>query len=95
MPSRTALMACALVLGTLATTAALAGNPYGGFGPGDADTQQIGTAPDTGGPTPDADQTLPWLRQQSRDQQATYDGAQQDAVEQGNDGTETDDESGH
>jgi hypothetical protein len=87
-------MACALVLGTLATTAALAGDPYGGYGPGDADTQQIGTAADTGAPTPDADQTLPWLRQQSQDQQTTYDGAQQGAAE-GDDGTAADDEAGH
>ena len=73
MTIRTALMACALVLGTLAAiTAAHAGDPYGGFGPGDSNTQETGSDADAGGSTPAADQTLPWLQQQSQNQPDTY-----------------------
>jgi hypothetical protein len=100
MPIRIALIACALVLGTLATvTSASAGDPYGGFGPSDTDTQEIGSDPNTGGATPDDSQNMESIQQQTQDQQDTYGsaGSQQDAVEQGEDnqGADNDVEDGH
>jgi hypothetical protein len=94
MPIRTALTVCALMLGTLAAiTGASAGDPYGGFGPSDAGTQPTSPDPVTEGSTPAADQTLPWLQQQSQNQPDTYgDGLQQGAVD---DGSDVDDASGH
>ena len=96
MPIRTALAACVLVLGTLATvTSASAGDPYGGFGPSsDTATQEIGSDPDNVTPAPDDQQTLPWLQQQSQDQQDSYGnaGEQQGSADNGYD---MDDEGGH
>jgi hypothetical protein len=92
MPIRTALGVCALVLGLSATTAR-AGDNYGGFGPDDTNTQETGSDADAGGSTPSADQTLPWLQQQSQNQPDAYgDGLQQGAVD---DGSDVDDASGH
>ena len=96
MPIRTALAAYVLVLGTLATvTSASAGDPYGGFGPNsDTATQAIGSEPDNSAPAPDDQQTLPWLQQQSQDQQDSYGnaGEQQGSADNGYD---MDDEGGH
>ena len=98
MPIRIALMACVLAFGTLATTTAYAGE-YGGFGPSDTDTQEIGSDPNTGGATPDDYQNMESIQQQTQDQQDTYGsaGSQQDAVEQGegNQGEDNDVEDGH
>ena len=71
MPIRSALIACVLVLGTLAAvTSASAGDPYGGFGPSsDTATQEIGSDPGNDSPPTTDDQTLPWQQQQSQDQQ--------------------------
>ena len=102
MSIRGTLVACAFASASLAT-AAFAGDVYGGFGPGDTDTQVIGSDPETGGATPQDEQTMQSIQQQTQDQKDTYggDGAQQDAVQQGDaaeegdDGSEADDESGH
>ena len=93
MPIRTALMACVLAFKTLATTAAYAGE-YGGYGGNDTDTQEIGSDPNTGAPTPEDYQNMESIQQQIQDQKDTYGsaGSQQDAVEQGED---TDVEDGH
>jgi hypothetical protein len=46
MPIRTVLMACVLALrGLPAITAAYAGDPYGGFGPSDGASQEVGSNP--------------------------------------------------
>ncbi len=77
------------------SASASAGDPYGGFGPSErAATQEIGSDPDNAAPAPDDDQTLPWLQQQSQNQQDSYSGAwdQQGAVD---DGSDMDDASGH
>jgi hypothetical protein len=96
MPIRTALMACVLLLGTLAAvTSASAGDPYGGFGPSiDTATQELGSDPGNDSPPTNDDQTLPWIQQQSQDQQDSYDnaGAQQGSADNGYD---MDDEGGH
>jgi hypothetical protein len=64
-----------------------------GFGPSDAGTQPTSPDPVTEGSTQAADQTLPWLQQQSQNQPDTYgDGLQQGAVD---DGSDVDDASGH
>ena len=94
MPIRTALMACALVLGiSLTITAASAGEHYGGFGPSEPATQDAGSAPDQEATAPDDNQTLPWLQQQSQNQPGNKGGEwdQQGAA----DGSDIDDASGH
>lgn len=94
MPVRAALVGCVLLLGTLATmTAANAGDGYGGFGPSDSGSQEIGSNPINAEPAGDESQPLPWLQQQSQSQPDNY-GAwdQQGAVD---DGSDVDDASGH
>jgi hypothetical protein len=88
-------MACALLFGTLATTAASAGDPYGGFGPnGDTAKQEIGSDSDNGSLPMNDDQTLPWIQPQSGDQQDVYGS---EATQQGSPDTgyDMDDEGGH
>ena len=96
MQIRTALVACVLVLGTLAAiTSASAGDNYGGFGPSaGTETQEIGSSPNNGVAPLDNGETLPWLQPQSQHQQDTYgsEGAQQGALDNGYD---MDDEGGH
>lgn len=94
MPIRTALMVCVLVFGTLATVITASAGEYGGFGPSDTDTQEIGSDPDTGGPTPEDYQNMESIQQQIQDQKDTYgsEGSQQDAVEEED---PNDDEGGH
>jgi hypothetical protein len=95
MTIRTALAGCALAFATLAAgTAAYAGDPYGGFGPSETGTQEIGSDPDQGGPTPDAYQTLPWLQQQSQSQQDSH-GGEWDQQGAASDEYDMDDEGGH
>jgi len=51
MPTKTILLAAALLLGTLSSiSVAIAGDPYGGFGPGGTDTQAAGSDPNAGVP---------------------------------------------
>jgi len=96
MPIRTALVACALMFGTLSAIAAAdAADNYGGFGPSaGTETQEIGSNPNNAVPPPNSDQPLPWLQQQSQHQQDTYggEGTQQGAVEEED---PNDDEDGH
>ena len=97
MPIRTALMACVLVLGTLATvTSASAGDPYGGFGPSsDTATQEIGSDPGNDSPRRrPTTRPCPGIQQQSQDQQDSYGnaGEQQGSADNGYD---MDDEGGH
>jgi hypothetical protein len=73
MTIRMVLMGCALSFATLASgTAAFAGDPYGGFGPGPSDPggQETVTdpSPDPAIGVPTLDQTLPWLQPQSQNQ---------------------------
>jgi hypothetical protein len=94
MPIRTALMACALVLGiSLTITAASAGEPYGGLGPSEPATQDAGSAPDQEETAPDDNHTLPWLQQQRQNQPGNQGGEwdQQGAA----DVSDIDDASGH
>lgn len=91
MTIRIALGACALALG-LSAGPAHAGDPYGGFGPGDSNAQETGSDANADVSAPSADQ-LPWLQQQSQNQPDTYgDGLQQGAAD---DGSDADDASGH
>ena len=95
MPIRNALAACALVFGILSvSTPANAGDNYGGFGPSETDTQEIGSDPDTGAPAPADDQNTESIEQQTQGQQDIYgsEGGQQGAVEEEN---PNDDEDGH
>jgi hypothetical protein len=92
MPKRTMLLVSALILGAAsAISAANAGDPYGGFGPSDTDTQATGSDPSADVPTP-GDQNMGTGQQP--DQTGSYgnDGSAQGADE-GNE--ELDDESGH
>ncbi len=93
MPIRTALVACVLALGGLPTIAAYAGDPYGGFGPSDSASQEVGSNQINAAPAPDDSQPLPWLQQQSQiqpDNSGAWD--QQGPVD---DGSDIDDASGH
>ncbi len=83
MPIRTALVACVFAFATAITTVFAADN-YGGFGPSETDTQEIGSDPDTGAPAPDDYQNMESIEQQMQDQQDIYgsEGAQQGAVEE-------------
>ena len=100
MPIRIALVMC--LLGSFAAvTSASAGDPYGGFGPGGTatpqittDTPQITTDPAAVAPAPDNYQALPWLQQQSQNQQNNY-GAEwnEQSVQSGE--YDMDDEGGH
>lgn len=95
MTIRTALVVCALAFTTLsAGTAAYAGDPYGGFGPSEPSTQETDSNPDQGGSTQGDYQVLPWLQQQSQNQQDSSGGAwdQQGAASPEYD---MDDEGGH
>jgi hypothetical protein len=96
MPIRIALMACVLLLGTAAAViSASAGDNYGGFGPSaDAPTQEIGSYPDNSSPPPNDGQALPWLQQQSGEQQDSY-GAQWDQQGAASGEYDMDDEGGH
>ena len=95
MTIRTALAGCVLAFATLAGgTAALAGDPYGGFGPSVTATPEANAgAADAG--APNVDQTLPWLQPQSQSQQENDSGEwyQQRAAQ--DDGSDIDDASGH
>ena len=95
MPARSALTACVLVLGGLSTiSAADAGEPYGGLGPSDSGSQEVGSNPvDAAPPAQEDAQPLPWLQQQSQNQpdnSGAWD--QQGGVD---DGSDADDASGH
>ena len=95
MQIRTALVACVLVLGTLAAiVSASAGDNYGGFGPSNIDTQEIGSDPDIGGPAPEDYQSMETIQPQGEAQQDIYgsESAQQGADDNGYD---MDDEGGH
>jgi hypothetical protein len=77
MTIRTALVACAGALAILAAgTAAYGADPYGGFGPGPSEPapQETGADPAQAGSTPEANQVLPWLQQQSQSQPESYSG---------------------
>ena len=95
MQIRTALVACVLVLGTLAAiTSASAGDNYSGFGPSaGTETQEIGSSPDNEVAPLDNGETLPWLQPQSQHQQDVYsvEGEQPAASEE----YDMDDEGGH
>lgn len=96
MTIRTALVACAVALATLAAaTAAYAGDPYGGFGPSESAPKVPDSGSAQGGGTADVYQTLPWLQQPSQSQPENYGGEwyQQRAVQ--DDGSAIDDASGH
>jgi len=95
MTIRTALVTCAVALATLvATAAAYAGDPYGGFGPSQAHTPEVGADPDQAAPAPDDSASLPWLQQQSQNQPDISGGAwdHQGSVD---DDSDIDDASGH
>jgi hypothetical protein len=95
MAIRTALVACALAFGTLAAvTTAYAGDPYGGFGPSETGTQEVGSDLEKGAPTPEAYQALPWLQQQSQSQPESYD-SEWDQQGVAGDEYDMDDEGGH
>jgi hypothetical protein len=96
MTIRTALVACAVALATLAApSAANAGDPYGGFGPSEAPAQNVGAESGTAAPAPDDATTLPWLRQQSQTQPDNYGGEWYERRAVQDDGSDVDDASGH
>ena len=90
MPIRTALIACVLVLGTLAAvTSASAGDPNPGLAQA-ATQQEIGSNPGNDSPPT----TVPWQQQQSQDQQNIY-GSAGDEQGSADNGHDMDDEGGH
>ncbi|MGA7456730.1 MAG: hypothetical protein WBW51_05310 [Methyloceanibacter sp.] len=94
MPIRIALVVCVLVFGSVATvTAVSAGDPYGGFGPSGTDTPEVNTDP-ANAVAPDDQQTLPWLQQQSQNQQNNY-GAEWEQQSAPSGEYDMDDEGGH
>ncbi len=96
MTIRTALVACAVALATLAAPAAAnAGDPYGGFGPSETPAQNVGAESGTAAPAPDDATTLPWLRQQSQTQPDNYGGEWYERRAVQDDGSDVDDASGH
>ena len=96
MPARSALMACVLVLGGLSTiSAAHAGDPYGGLGPSDSGSQEVGSNPVNAAPAQEDVQPLPWLQQQSQNQPDNSGAWDQQGAGAVDDGSETDDASGH
>jgi hypothetical protein len=92
MSKRTMLLGSALVLGALSViSAANAGDPYGGFGPSETDTQATGSNPSADAPTP-GDQTMGPGQQPDQMGSDGNDGSAQGAAD-GDEGL--DDESGH
>ena len=83
------------LFGTFAVVTAAYAGEYGGYGASESDTQEIGSDPNTGAATPEDYQNMESTQQQIQDQKDTYGGvgAQQDAVEGGDD--QSDDEDGH
>jgi hypothetical protein len=78
-----------------AITAAYAGDPYGGFGPSDGASQEVGSNPVNAVPAQEDVQPLPWLQQQSQNQPDNSGAWDQQGAGAVDDGSNADDASGH
>jgi hypothetical protein len=78
-----------------AITAAYAGDPYGGFGPSDGASQEVGSNPRQCRAGAGRRPALPWLQQQSQNQPDNSGAWDQQGAGAVDDGSNADDASGH